>query len=369
MLIIYDDLFLKHYTGNFHPENQYRLAAIMDALLNSSIKDNLTFAKPRAASIEQISLVHHPSYIKDVENYSRSKRLYYIDADTVVSENSYNCALLAAGACTAGIDYLETENKTFQGVNTADKKKFFFGLVRPPGHHAFAQRGSGFCIFNNISIAAKYAISEYGLKKIAIIDFDVHHGNGTQDIFYDDERVFYISVHQYPHYPGTGYWTEAGKEKGLGFNLNIPVTAFSGQGDYLSAFTELVFPLVKSYKPEMILVSAGFDAHEDDPLSSVNLEDETFYELMKIIISISDECENIENKRQNCNIGIILEGGYDHGATARSVLQVARACLEKIMPCQATSGKPVLRNNVTNKANLITFNNIKRLFKISDLSN
>ncbi len=320
MHIIYDDFYLKHDAGLSHPENPGRLVAIKKALDDYTGRQRLNYMTPVPAEVEQISRVHSRKYIEQVKFYSENDSPHYMDPDTVVSEHTYECALLAAGGCICGVDLLLDKP-------LKQERPVFFALVRPPGHHAFRARGTGFCIFNNIAISAAYAISRYDIGRIAIIDFDVHHGNGTQNIFYESERVFYISLHQYPHYPGTGYLDETGTGRGVGYNLNIPMQPFSKEPDYIRAFVEIIIPVLSGFKPELILVSAGFDGHTEDPLSYIELEDRSYYRLMHFILYISRIIGGHKNNT-GCNTGIVLEGGYNYKALAGSVISVIEACLE-----------------------------------------
>jgi len=317
MYIIYDDFYLKHDTGPGHPENSGRLSSIMEALGNFEYRKNLKFKSPFEADNEMLNLVHDCRYIKNIEELSAQGGFHQIDPDTVVSEDTFRSAKLASGGCLKGIDLLFSE-----------RDPIFFALVRPPGHHAFSDHGSGFCIFNNICLAAKYAMEKYNIKKIAIIDFDVHHGNGTQSIFYKSSEVFYISIHQYPSYPGSGWYDETGDGQGLGYNLNIPVVPGSGENDYFIAFIEIIFPLITNYDPELILVSAGYDAHRDDPLASINLTENSYYKIMSIIMNMSIAGMQNNPGKKRVKTGIILEGGYNHKATALSVLSTITACME-----------------------------------------
>ena len=321
MHIIYDDFYLKHDTGTSHPENPGRLVAIKNALDSYGSREELSFTTPVPAEVKKISLVHSGKYIEKIKSCSENDALYYLDPDTVVSKHTYACALLAAGGCLSGVDLI---------LNDSGKshESFFFALVRPPGHHAFRAKGTGFCIFNNVAISAMHAISRYDLDRIAIIDFDVHHGNGTQNIFYESEKVFYISLHQYPHYPGTGYLDETGSGRGEGFNLNIPMQPFSGEVDYTQAFVDLIIPVLSRFRPELILVSAGFDGHAQDPLSCIGLRDGSYYKMMHSILYIS-RCQVNHRGDDGCSVGIVLEGGYSYKALAGSVLKVIDACLEK----------------------------------------
>jgi acetoin utilization deacetylase AcuC-like enzyme len=317
MYIIYDDFYLKHNAGPGHYENSGRLASIMKTLDNFEYRKNLKLVPPSEANNEMINLVHDLKYIENIEKLSGHGGFHQIDPDTVVSADTFRCAKLAVGGCLKGIDLL------FSG-----KDSIFFALVRPPGHHAFSDHGSGFCIFNNISVAAKYAMEKYNVKKIAVIDFDVHHGNGTQSIFYKSPEVFYISIHQYPLYPGSGWYDEKGESKGLGFNLNIPVIPGSGEYDYIIAFIKIIFPLITNFEPELFLISAGYDAHMDDPLASINLTEDSYYKIMSIIMRMSIAEKQNNSGKKRIKTGIILEGGYNHKATALSVLSTIKACMD-----------------------------------------
>lgn len=313
MYVIYDDFYLKHYNGPSHPENENRLIAIKDALKRWKFKNKIVIQKPVTAADSQIEMVHDKDYIEQIMNLSRKGSISYLDADTAVTEYTYKCALLAAGGCFGGLDLI------FSGKAEFNR---FFAVIRPPGHHAFRDMGSGFCIFNNIALSARYAQKKWGIKKIVIIDFDAHHGNGTQEIFYDDCSVFYISFHQYPHYPGTGYHSETGSGRGKGFNMNFPFKSQTDDTDYLTAMMDIIIPVVESFRPELFLVSAGYDSHLLDLLSSLNLVEESYYKIMSIISYLS--CRYCEGK-----VGIVLEGGYEYNATARSVLETIRGCLDE----------------------------------------
>lgn len=359
MYIIYDDLYLKHDTGPYHPENSQRLIYIKNAISNFNQRSKLTLVEPRKAVTEEICLVHSKEYVERIKSISRTRSVYYLDADTVVSPDTYECALLAAGGCFTGIDFLKKSNKS-----NKSKISSFFAFVRPPGHHAFKDHGSGFCIFNNIAISTLYSQQKYNIKKVAIIDFDVHHGNGTQDAFYDNGSIFYVSLHQFPHYPGTGWWNESGSGSGKGFNLNIPMVAYSDEHDYIFAFLDLILPLIQKFCPELILVSAGFDAHLEDPLSEINLLDESFYKFAVIIIYLCLKC--------SCNTGFILEGGYSLEATSRSVIQIMNAFLDidlrnNIKDLKALTDFLKVDRQPADKVkpqNLKNFENIRKFFSV-----
>lgn len=297
---IYSETYLKHNTGKSHPERKERLTAIVEHLNRTGLMEELIQVPIRLPTREEIALVHPESYIdqlqRDIEGGAK-----YLDPDTRVSPESYEVALQAVGGALTAVD------QVLQGqVHTA------FCAVRPPGHHAEPNRAMGFCLFNNVAIAARYAQHKYNLEKILIIDWDVHHGNGTQDIFYEDPTVFYFSIHQYPWYPGTGRSEERGAGKGKGFTLNIPVPAGTGDQEYISVFNSILREQALAYAPDLILISAGFDAHRDDPLSYTRVTTEGFRSLSEIVSQIAQEkCDS--------RMVSVLEGGYNLQALAESV--------------------------------------------------
>lgn len=311
MFIIYDDFYLKHYNGPGHPENAGRLTAIKKVLENRAVKNKIALKKPGAAALKEIEMIHDTDYINEIKNLSKSGGISYLDPDTAVTEHTYDCALLAAGGCFTGIDLIFNKKSEFSK---------FFAVVRPPGHHAFRNRGSGFCIFNNIALSVRYAQKKYNIKKAAIIDFDAHHGNGTQDLFYKDKNVFYISFHQYPHYPGTGNFDETGSGGGEGFNLNFPFEPQTGESDYLIAIMDIVVPIMEKFRPDLFLVSAGYDSHLEDSLSSLQLVENSYYKIMYIISYLS-------YRYSSSRLGAVLEGGYNHESTAYSVLKTIQGSL------------------------------------------
>lgn len=291
---IYDDVFLRHETPEWHPECKERLIAIINTLKDSDVGDKLNHIKPIMAEYKYIEVVHTHEYIERIKKRGPG----YADPDTYISEGSLEAALYAAGAV------IEAINRCKSGeIEKA------FCAVRPPGHHAEADRAMGFCIFNNIAVGARYA-QKVGYKKVFIIDFDVHHGNGTQHIFEEDDTVFYFSTHQYPHYPGTGRDSEKGRGRGKGFTYNIPMRSGSGDREYFSAYNETLPTLVSSFIPDIILVSAGYDIHERDPLSGVHVSDEGIRNIVRGILSSASRLPAI----------FVLEGGYDLQALGRSVV-------------------------------------------------
>ncbi|GAB4389856.1 MAG: histone deacetylase [Thermodesulfovibrionales bacterium] len=295
--LIYDDVFLKHETPDWHPESRERLVSIMNSLRSSEIWDALIHIKPRLASYEDIGLVHTPEYIERVRSFGKG----YLDPDTYMSEGSLEAALFAAGAVMEAVDRCRRGE-----IERA------FCAVRPPGHHAEANRAMGFCIFNNVAIGARYARS-LGYRKVFIVDFDVHHGNGTQHIFEEDDTVFYFSTHQYPHYPGTGDLKERGKGRGEGYTANFPMAAGAGDKEYFAVYHDILPGLVHNFGPDIILVSAGYDMHRADPLAQISVSEEGIRNIVRNIVS-SAPVPAI----------FALEGGYDLEALGRAVLITVR---------------------------------------------
>ena len=303
--LITSDTYQNHNTGEGHPEKIDRVTAVIENFKKLDNK-NLVWKKP--SSFEQSILIktHTKDYIKQVNLSFPQSGLKFLDGDTVVSPGSKDATKDAVGSIISAIDGVE--KKEFKNA---------FCCVRPPGHHAEKEKAMGFCIFNNVAVGANYLIEKYKYKKIAIIDFDVHHGNGTQDIFYNDKNVLYISTHQYPYYPGSGSEKENGKYNNV---LNIPLEAGTTGNEYLNAY-EKVLDKLKQFKPEFLLFSAGFDAHIDDPLAQLRLSSEDFYKITKRTLEVSKPfC--------NGNIVSILEGGYDLRALQESTQRHVDALIE-----------------------------------------
>ncbi len=305
---VYSAEYLKHRT-KFHPESAKRLTAIVDYLKQSGQLKQLLSITPYPANIEQMALVHSLDYIGMVKDSCR-QGVRMLDSDTQISHESYEVACLATGGALAAVDAV------MQGE--ADN---VFCAVRPPGHHALPEQAMGFCLFNNVAIAARYAQKMHGLNKVLIIDWDVHHGNGTYAVFERDPSVFYFSIHQYPHYPGTGRADEVGSDEGQGASLHVPLAGGQGDAEYIAAFKEQLLPAALAFKPELILISAGFDAHLDDALSSMQLSSEGFGRLTDIVCRLADDvCAG--------RIVSVLEGGYNLPALAESVSEHIRRLQE-----------------------------------------
>jgi len=303
--LITSNTYQNHNTGDGHPEKIDRVTAIIDNFKKLNNK-NLIWKKPSKYKRELLENTHNKDYINFVEKSFPEKGLSFLDGDTIISPGSKEATADAVGSIITAIDGVQ--NKEFHNA---------FCAVRPPGHHAERNKAMGFCIYNNVAVGTHYLLEKYKFNKVAIIDFDVHHGNGTQDIFYDNEKVLYIATHQYPYYPGTG----AEKEKGKYNNIfNIPLPAGTTSEEYLNAY-EFVLKKIKEFKPEFILLSAGFDAHKDDPLAQLQLTSKDFYNLTKRTLNLAKlYCEG--------KVVSILEGGYDLNALQESTEMHVNALLE-----------------------------------------
>ena len=302
--IITTDTYLNHNTGQGHPENADRVSVVIENLKRK--EKNFIWKKPKKFDSKYLKITHNPNYVNQVEKSFPKKGLFFLDGDTIISPGSKEASSDAVGSIITAIDGVK--NKEFNNA---------FCAVRPPGHHAEKNKAMGFCIYNNIAVGAHYLIEKYKLKKIAIIDFDVHHGNGTQDIFYNNEKVLYISTHQYPYYPGSGSNNEKGKHNNV---LNIPLPAGTNSEEYLNAYEHVLKKLIE-FKPEFVLFSAGFDAHKDDPLAQLQLKSKDFYDLTKRTLKIvKSSCKG--------NVVSILEGGYDLNALKESSEMHVNALLE-----------------------------------------
>ncbi len=302
MTLLYTDpLFLKHDTGR-HPEKADRLRSITARLDKAGLVKKCTAGTYKPLTEEAITAVHDPKLVQSVKQLAAHGG-GHIDGDTVVSPDSHNVALAAAGACTAAVD----------AVMKGDEKTALC-LVRPPGHHATPRRAMGFCLFNNIALAAQHAKKAHKLTKVLVVDWDVHHGNGTQDIFYEDPEVLFYSIHRYGRgfYPGTGADTETGKGKGEGYTINVPVRFGTSRKEYHDLFLEALEKAADKIRPELVLISAGFDAHKDDPIGSLGLETEDFTTLTRKVLEVAKA--HARGRVVSC-----LEGGYNLDALAEGV--------------------------------------------------
>jgi acetoin utilization deacetylase AcuC-like enzyme len=298
--LIYDPAYLKHDTGE-HPENAGRLEAILAALrADADLDRRLIRVTPQLASDEDIARCHSPVLIEHIRQLCENE-VPYIDQDTGISPESFEVAKLAAGAAIAAVD-----------AAMEDDGGRAFGVIRPPGHHAMSSQSMGFCLFNNAAIGARYAQARYGVERVLVVDWDVHHGNGTQEIFWQDPSIFYFSTHQYPYYPGSGSSTERGAGKGEGFNLNVPLHAGTSARDHRQAFADALRHIERVFPPDLIIISAGFDSRRGDPLGGLMLEDSDFAEMTKDVLRIA------EKHGQGRVVGL-LEGGYNLSLLGRSV--------------------------------------------------
>ena len=309
MGLYYHPCFLQHDTGVGHPERPQRLSAILEHLKSTDLWTGLEVIEPQPVERATIELVHPRPYVTVIEQACHQGPTA-LDPDTVASPGSWEAALRATGAVTQAIDQI------VQG-----RMQAAFCVVRPPGHHALANRAMGFCLFNNVAIGARYAQTQHRLSRILIVDWDVHHGNGTQAIFYDDPTVLYFSTHQYPCYPGTGSRQERGEGRGAGFTINVPLPAGSGDAKLIQAFEQELLPKALDFKPELVLISAGFDAHRDDPLASLEVTEAGYARFTELVRTIAETC---------CSgrIVSVLEGGYNLRALGASVEAHLRAFMD-----------------------------------------
>ena len=296
----WDDRCLLHDNGPGHPESPQRLVAIRDRLERGGRRDRLVAIAPEPAPLAALAAVHDPAYVEALRR-ACARAPVRLDPDTTVSAGSWDAALLSAGGGLAAVDAV------FDG-----RVRAAFVATRPPGHHAERDQAMGFCLFNNIAVAARHAQDRHGIERVAIVDWDVHHGNGTQHVFEEDDTVLYISTHQWPFYPGTGARHERGRGRGLGFTLNVPLPAGSGDAVYQRAFETEVIPALEQFRPGVVLVSAGFDAHERDPLAGMALTTEGYRRLTTLL---RDAAATLCGGR----LVSLLEGGYDLEALAASV--------------------------------------------------
>ncbi|HEX75109.1 MAG TPA: histone deacetylase [Dehalococcoidia bacterium] len=305
--LIYDPVYLEHDTGT-HVENAQRLVTTMSLLEESQLKDKLPLLPPRPATVDELSTVHAREYISRIQNQTE-RGGGWLDADTVTSPGSYKAAIYAAGGVLTAVEAVMNKQ-----VDSA------FALVRPPGHHATCWQAMGFCLFNNIAIATKYALANFNIKQVLIVDFDVHHGNSTQDTFYTDPHVLYFSTHQYPFYPGTGSVDETGAKNGEGLTVNVPLIAGWGDEEYQAVFEDILAPVAERFQPQLILVSAGYDAHWADSIALMQVSVPGFARMVEIIKTLADRlCQG--------HLVFTLEGGYHLQALPASI----RATLDTLL--------------------------------------
>jgi acetoin utilization deacetylase AcuC-like enzyme len=297
--LVTDPRFRAHDPGPHHPECPERLEVLESLFAAGDLRD-VPRVPVRSATEEELTRVHRPALVRAVAASAGRDETRY-DADTSASAGTFEAACLAAGGA------IELVDAVLDGEIDCG-----FAALRPPGHHAEADRAMGFCFFNNVAVVAEHLRRVRGLERVLILDWDVHHGNGTQHSFYDDAGVMYASLHQYPFYPGTGGAEEIGRGEGAGFTVNAPMPAGAGHSDYMAAFRELLLPVARQFDPQFVLVSAGFDAHRDDPLASIELTEESFAAMTDALVGLADEhCRG--------RIALLLEGGYSLEALRDSV--------------------------------------------------
>lgn len=308
--LLYSEIYTRHLTGATHPEKPERIPYVYEHLRKQKWFERLAQFAPRPVEPEWIHAIHTPAYVDRVKNACLSGQPVIDSLDTEISHDSYDTACLAAGGVLSLIDQVMT-GEVANG----------FSLIRPPGHHAEKEIALGFCLFNHVAIAARYLQKKHGLKRVLIVDWDVHHGNGTQNIFYEDPSVFYFSVHQFPYYPGTGSAEEQGKARGLGATLNVPLKAGCGDAEYLEVFKKIFYPKAHKFKPDFVLISAGFDAHRNDPLGHMNVTAAGYEWMTEAVKAVAQESAQ-------GRIVSLLEGGYDLDALAESVAKHMESLLD-----------------------------------------
>ena len=311
--IVRDDIFIEHRTDRHHPESPERLVRIYGMLDGWSPAKDILEVPTRKAEREELERIHTSHHIDTVANTANMES-FHLDGDTPTSPRSYEAALVAAGSSIELVDYV-LDGKISSG----------FALVRPPGHHAESDRAMGFCLFNNIAVAAAHARDAHDLERILIVDWDLHHGNGTQHSFYGDKKVLYSSTHQYPYYPGTGHYQETGQGEGQGYTVNFPLPPGQGDDEYLAIFQEIIEPLAARYKPQLVLVSAGYDTYIDDPLGHMNVTTDGYGKLTAVL-------KRIAQAHCNGKLVFFLEGGYNIDGLVQGVRRVLEVSMGKVDP-------------------------------------
>lgn len=312
--IVRDPSYIKHDMGSYHPESPKRLMVLYSLLDEISGALGLKEIAARPASRHELSVIHAARYIEMIESTAGQGHTY-LDPDTSACSDTWDAASKAVGALLTLVDAV-----------VAGTIRNGFAFVRPPGHHAEHDRAMGFCFFNNVALAAAYALEHHGMERIAIVDWDLHHGNGTQNAFYEDPRVLFISLHQYPHYPGTGSVRETGHGKGEGYTINVPLGPGAGDAEYLYLFHSIVAPAVEAYRPELMLVSAGFDTHRSDPLGGMTVTEKGYQQMLQVLMHLANElCSD--------RLILTLEGGY-HLNGLREASAVVLETLSQYDPAQ-----------------------------------
>ena len=310
--LIRDEIYLKHHMGMDHPESPERLKVLYRMLDELGTTLNVAYIRARKATVKELCANHDPLYVDRIMGTAGIENVL-VDPGMTACRNSWDAAIYAVGGTLQLVD--EVLNGNIRNG---------FALVRPPGHHAESRQAMGFCFFNNVALAAHYALEKYHLERIAIVDWDLHHGNGTQNAFYEDPRVLFISTHQYPHYPGTGGTREVGHGLGEGYTINFPLVSGAGDAEYVTVFNYLICPLLEAYQPQLILVSAGFDAHQKDPLGGMNLTEDGYESMLKILMhSAGQTCAD--------RLILVLEGGYHLDALRNSIKRILY-CLSSYDP-------------------------------------
>lgn len=304
--VLLDEVYLNHRAPAGHPECSDRIRVLLEDEALRNLRGVLPLGAGRLATLEELAMNHSPGHIARIAG-TQGKPGTQLDMDTFVSAGSYESALFAAGGVLDLVDRV-----------MAGKLDNGMALVRPPGHHAEKDRAMGFCLFNNVAVGARYLLERHGLTRVLIVDWDVHHGNGTQNSFYDDRRVLYVSLHQYPFYPGTGALDEVGGGGAQGYTVNVPLSPGCGDDEYMLAFTDVVEPIANQFRPEFVLVSAGFDAHRADPLGGMAVTERGFAAMTSVLLKVASA-----HARNRCLA--VLEGGYSLDGLARSVRAVVEA--------------------------------------------